>query len=48
MSKKNYSKPTMRVYKLQHQPRLLDASHPDARPRSYIPGIDNDEMNRLA
>ena len=44
MNKKNYLKPTMKVFELHHRPCILDASQSDG----YIPNICNDEMNKLA
>ena len=46
MENKNYVKPTMRVVELKHRPRLLSGSNTGEQ--GYIPGMGNDEMNKLA
>ena len=46
MDKKKYSKPEMKVVLLKHRPSLLEASGDGTG--SYIPGMGNDELNKLA
>ena len=55
MEKKKYVKPTMKVVKLRGYANLLQASGGGgegggghARPIGYIPGMYQDDMNKLA
>lgn len=54
MEKNNYVKPTMRVVELKHRTCLLVGSDSGATESDgpnnsgYIPGMSNDEMNKLA
>ena len=44
--KKHYIKPTMWVYQLPNRQQLLSGSTPDNW--TGIPGMDSDDMNKLA
>ena len=53
MEKKKYVVPNMIVVELRHQTRLLAGSSGDPNSdkegdESYIPNMDNDELNKLA
>ena len=52
MDKKKYSKPEMKVVLLKHRPSLLAGSDTPSGDGtgtgSYIPGMDNEDMNKLA
>lgn len=48
--KKQYTKPSMKVYELKGQPQLLAGSAPHDwdGPVGYAPGLADKEMNHLA
>ena len=47
MKKKNYLKPTMEVVKLLHSSLICTIS-PGGEEGGYIPGMNQDDMNKLA